>query len=329
MNHSLKKVLQIIFPIALGGFILFWVYRDFDFTQAFAVLVRDVNWGWMSFSLIFGVFSQIIRGWRWKQLLEPVGELPPTSRCIYAVFVSYAVNLVIPRLGEISRCSVLAKYGKVPFSKSLGTLITDQLIDALCVVCMTVIALLLQFKVFNRFFAETGTNVSGVFHRFASVHLYLVLADVLAGVVLLYFLLHRLSFFKKIKGTIRNVWAGMTAVRKVRNLPLFILCTFLIWLCYFMFFYVAFFCFPFTAHLSIGAGLAMFIGGTFSALVPAPTSAGPWHFVIISMMSLYGVNALDAGIFALLVHGVQTFLVVLLGVYGMAMLSFTNKDTHL
>ena len=35
------------------------------------------------------------------------------------------------------------------------------------------------------------------------------------------------------------------------------------------------------------------------------------------MMMLYGVNVTDAGIFALIVHGIQTFLVVLLGIYEM------------
>ena len=36
-------------------------------------------------------------------------------------------------------------------------------------------------------------------------------------------------------------------------------------------------------------------------------------------------NVTDAGIFALIVHGIQTFLVVLLGVYGLAALPFTNR----
>ena len=67
------------------------------------------------------------------------------------------------------------------------------------------------------------------------------------------------------------------------------------------------------------------VGGTFAVIVPTPNGAGPWHFAIISMMMLYGVNVTDAGIFALIVHGIQTFLVVLLGVYGLAALPFTNR----
>ncbi|WP_304860215.1 lysylphosphatidylglycerol synthase domain-containing protein, partial [uncultured Bacteroides sp.] len=72
MNKLLKKILKIILPIFLGGFILYWVYRDFDFSRAGAVLLRGTNWWWMSFSLFFGVMSHVVRGWRWKQTLKPL-----------------------------------------------------------------------------------------------------------------------------------------------------------------------------------------------------------------------------------------------------------------
>ena len=130
------------------------------------------------------------------------------------------------------------------------------------------------------------------------------------------------------EGIVLNVWEGILSLRHVKNIPLFILYTFLIWFCYFMQFYVAFYCFDFTADLGILAGLVMFVGGSFAVIVPTPNGAGPWHFAVISMMMLYGVDATNAGIFALLVHGIQTFLVVLLGVYGMAALPFTNKKQN-
>ena len=60
----------------------------------------------------------------------------------------------------------------------------------------------------------------------------------------------------------------------------------------------------------------MFVGGTFAVSVPTPNGAGPWHFAVITMMMLYGVNATDAGIFALIVHGIQTLLVIVLASTG-------------
>ena len=110
MNKLLKKTLKIILPILLGGFILYWVYRDFDFSKAEEVLLHQTNWWWMLLSLFFGVMSHVLRGWRWKQTLEPLDAHPKTSDCVDAIFVSYATNLVLPRVGEVSRCGVLAKY---------------------------------------------------------------------------------------------------------------------------------------------------------------------------------------------------------------------------
>jgi uncharacterized protein (TIRG00374 family) len=328
MMKLFKRVFKYILPIVLGSFILFWVYRDFDFAKVGTVFFHSMNWGWMFLSLTFGVFSHIIRGWRWKQVLEPMGTSPKTSNCVNAIFVSYASSLVLPRLGEITRCSILAKYDGVSFAKSLGTVVTERLIDGLCLAVITVIALLSQLKIFNRFFAETGINMSDVFNRVISVHFYIVLCCVIAAIVLLLYLIYTLSFFEKVKGIMFRVWEGVISLRKVANFPLFILFTILIWFCYFMHFYITFFCFSFTEHLNVLAGVVLFTGGAFSVIVPTPGGAGAWHFVIISMMSLYNVDITEAGIFALLVHGIQTFVVVLLGVYGMVMLPFVNKTKN-
>ena len=53
MKKLLKKTLKLILPIVLGGFILYWVYRDFDFSRVGEVLRHGTNWWWMLFSLLF------------------------------------------------------------------------------------------------------------------------------------------------------------------------------------------------------------------------------------------------------------------------------------
>ena len=102
-----------------------------------------------------------------------------------------------------------------------------------------------------------------------------------------------------------------------------------IWISYFLEFYVAFFSFGFSADLGVMAAWVMFAVGSMAVIVPTPNGAGPWHFAVITMMVLYGVGREDAGIFALLVHGIQTFLIILLGIYGLAVLPFTNKSRKL
>jgi len=284
-----------------------------------------MNWWWMLLSLFFGIMSHVVRGIRWKMTLVALGESPRTSNCINAVFVSYAANLVLPRVGEVSRCGVLSKYDGISFSKSLGTVVSERMIDALCVALITAVAMFTQMSTFTNFFAATGTNISSFTDLLTSVQFYIVLVSIIGVIILLYFLVRTLSFFEKVKGIALNIWAGIISLRRVKNMPLFILYTILIWGCYFLQFYITFYCFGFSAHLGILAGLVMFVGGTIAVIVPTPNGAGPWHFAVISMMVLYGVNQTDAGAFALIVHSIQTLLVIVLGVYGLLALPVMNR----
>ena len=320
-----KKVLQVVFPLLLGAFILFWVYRDFSFQRVWEVLTGGMNYGWILVSLVFGVFANLFRGWRWKLALEPLGESPKAANCVYAIFISYASNLVIPRVGEVTRCGVLSKYDGVSFSKSLGTVVSERMIDTLCVGLITGLTLLLQMPVFANFFAETGTNVDRYAEVLTSAHFYLIVVCVLAALVLVFFLVRNIALFAKVKGILQNVWQGIVALKDIKQIPLYIIYTVGIWVCYFLEFYLAFYAFGFSAHLGVSAGLVMFVVGTLAVIVPTPTGAGPWHFAVMTMMVLYGVGKEDAGIFALLVHGIQTFLLILLGIYGLSALPFTNK----
>ena len=325
MNKIIKKTLKVVFPIILGTFILFWVYRDFDFSRAADVFLHQMSWWWMFLTLIFGILSHVFRGVRWKQTLEPMGYVPKTNNCINAIFISYAANLVLPRVGEVSRCGILTKYDGIPFAKSLGTVVAERMVDTFMVVFITGITIVLQLGVFRRFFLRTGTNIDAIGDMFSSMTFWIVIMCIVGIGIMLYYLLRSLTFFQKVKGLALNVWEGVRTLKHVRNMPLFILYTLLIWLCYFLQFYLAFFSFGFTSNLSFLAGMVMFAAGSIAVVVPTPNGAGPWHFAIITMMCIYGVDVMNAGIFALLVHSIQTLLVVILGVYGLAILPFTNK----
>lgn len=326
MKKWIHKTLKVVLPVILGAFILYWVYRDFDFAQARDVMLHHINWWWMGLSLVAGVMSHVVRGWRWRQTLEPLGERPRSSSCVDAIFLSYATNLLLPRVGEVSRCGVLSRYDQVSFSKSLGTVVTERLLDTFCILLITGITFLLQMPVFFRFFEETGTKIPSLEHLLYSPWFYVSLFCVIGVCILLYYLLRMLSFFEKVKGVVLNVWEGVLSLRKVRNVPLFILYTILIWTLYFYHFYLTFFCFGFTAHLSAMAGLVMFVGGTFAVIVPTPNGAGPWHFAVITMMMLYGVSDNDASVFALIVHGIQTLLVIVLGLWAWGHLQWVNRN---
>ncbi len=316
MKKILNLILNTLFPIALGAVILWWIYRDFDFTQVSAVVCKEMNLWWFALSTFFGVMSHIVRGWRWLLTLEPLGYRPGTANCVYAIFIAYGANLVVPRVGEVSRCAVLDRCDGVPFVQSLGTVVAERLIDTIMVLTLVVAALALQWKIFYTFFVEAGGGADST-HIFSSItNIVITLASVAAIIVLCYFIIRKMTLLKKIKSILHNFWEGVSALGKMKNFKLFFIETVGIWFCYFMQFYLCFFCFPFSSELSIAAGLLLFVAGSVAVVVPTPNGAGPWHFAIISMMVLYGVSQSDAGMFALIVHSSQTALVAVLGVLG-------------
>lgn len=318
-------VMKIIPPLLLGGAILYWMYRDFDFQRISDVLWHEMNWTWMLLSFPFGILAQMMRGWRWKQTLEPMDMKVRSSVSVNSIFLSYAVSLVIPRIGEFTRCGVLKRWEGTSFSKALGTVVTERAVDTLTVMLYSGVILLFQLSIFGTFFRKTGTSLDNILSSFSLMGWFVTLVCGAAALLLLHLLLKNLSIYNKVKTTLGDIWEGVLSLRNIRSLPLYLFYTVGIWGCYFLHFYLTFFCFDFTANLGIGCALVAFIVGNFAVIVPTPNGAGPWHFAVKTMLILYGVQDEQALYFVLIVHTVQTMLVILLGIFGWTHLSLTKR----
>lgn len=324
-----NNITKIAISLLLGGAILYWMYRGFDFKQVEDALFHRMDWTWMLLSFPFGILAQMFRGWRWRQTLAPLGEHPRSHVSVNAIFLSYAVSLIIPRVGEFARCGVLTRYDGVSFPKALGTVVTERAIDSLLVLLITVATFMGQVSVFQTFFSETGTSIDSIFNRFTPAGWLVTAICAVAVIVLVIILLKKLSIYNKVKETFTGIWQGVRSLKDVKNVPLFIFFTLAIWGSYFLHYYLTFFCFDATAHLGMACALVTFIVGSIAVIVPTPNGAGPWHFAVKTMLILYGVAETDALYFVLIVHSVQTLLVALLGIYAWIALSFTRRKAQL
>ena len=322
INTSIK----ILLPLILGSGILYWMYRDFDFKQLEHVLWEEMDWTRMLLSLPFGALAEILRGLRWRQILCATGEKPRRSTIINSIFLSYAASLIVPRVGEFLRCGVLKRYDGISFTKALGTVVSERAVDIIVMLLVTGTTMLLQFGVFTTFFEKTGTNIDGILSKFSSTGYLVTAICALAVVILLHLLLKRLSIYNKVKTTFAGVWQGVKSIGHLSNVPLFILLSFGIWASYFIHYYITFFCFDFTLDLGVTCGLVTFVVGSIAVLVPTPNGAGPWHFAVKTMLILYGVAEVPALYFVLIVHTVQTLLIMVLGIISMAALAMTKKE---
>ena len=163
MKAKLIKSIRTLLPLLLGGGILYWMYREFDFRSISHVLWNEMDWTWMLLSMPFGILAQALRGWRWYQTLEPLAQAPVSRRsCVSAVYVSYAASLLVPRIGEFTRCALLKRWDGVSFSKAIGTVVTERAVDTLTVLIYSAVILLFQLSVFGSFFRKTGMSFDGI-----------------------------------------------------------------------------------------------------------------------------------------------------------------------
>ena len=292
-NKIINYAFQVIGPLVLSGLILWWMYRGFDWDEFFEALTYHTDWTWMLLSMPFGITAQVFRALRWKQALEPVQEYPRTSVCINSVYLSYASSLVVPRIGEVLRCGILNRYDGTSFSKALGTVVTERIVDSVFVVLLAGCTILFQMPVFVTFFRQTGVSVVGILQGFSVTGYIVTIVCVLAVGLLLVWLVKRLSVFKKTRNIFLDLRDGLVSLRKIKSVPLFLVYTVGIWLSYYLHFYFTIFCFESTSSLGMSAALVAFVVGCFAVLVPTPNGAGPWHFAVKTVLLLYGIQAHD------------------------------------
>ena len=324
----LRTFVKVVLPLGFGFLLLWWLFREMDLTEIWNVIRHGVRYDIILFSLLFGLFANIVRGLRWGLLIETLGVRFKRSNAVNAVLGNYAVNLVLPRVGEVWRCGIVAKYDKISFPKLLGTLLIDRVSDTIMVGTITLFIFIFNLDFFISFFAKNPALLEGFHAMLNSIWIY---ALVIGLAIMVWLVLKYMSHFtlvRKAKELLLNVWAGMKSIWLMDKKWLFLVQTLLIWSGYFCYFYITFYAFDFTRELGIGVGLIAFTMSSIGVAVPVQGGIGPWHFMVIATLVCFGVNENDAAAFALVVHTVQTVWTGLCGLGGIVALPLTNKTAR-
>ncbi|WP_448518221.1 lysylphosphatidylglycerol synthase transmembrane domain-containing protein, partial [Rhodoflexus sp.] len=144
MNAKIISTLKYILTlaVALG---LFWIlYRNQDFGELWRNL-SQARWEWIAASIILSLVAHLSRGIRWAIMLKPLGYHAGAVPAFAAVMIGYLANLVVPRMGEVSRSAVLQRMRGIPFQISFGAVIAERVFDLFMLMLFTLAALWLEF----------------------------------------------------------------------------------------------------------------------------------------------------------------------------------------
>ncbi len=326
MKQKIFKTLKFL-SFFLIGILIFWmVYKDQDISRIKSILSNEVNYFWFIISLFLGLLSHISRTIRWNLMIEPLGHKPRMLNTFLAVMIGYLMNLALPRMGEISRCGVLSRYEKISFTKLVGTVVLERLIDMLMLLLLLVIVIFTQFGQVLEFL----NNNPEVKEKLSKV----IYSPVLIGSIVLLVLLvwlsrHKIrgsSLVKKLMGLVDKFVEGFRSIRNIKKKGAFIFHSVFIWVLYYLMLYCVFFAFDFTSHLLPLAGLTVFVLGSFGMVAPVQGGIGAWHFMVIEGLALYGIDRADGKVFALLAHGSTTIMLIVFGLISLLVLPFVNES---
>ena len=329
IKQIFRKIIQILLPLALGVILLWYLYRNQDLSEMMNVMKKGVRYDILLFSLIFGLLGNVSRGFRWALLIDSLGKRVRRKNTIYAVLGNYAINMALPRVGEIWRCGVISKYEKQSFTKLLGTLFVDRIMDTAVVGLLTMCLFVFNIRFFKNFFSDNPPAfIEAMSTVVSSLWTYFCIAIFVLLVWIIFVKFKHLTIVQKIKEMINNIWEGIKSLWKIERKKTFFIQTLLIWVCYFLYFFITFYAFDFTKDLGVRIALIAFAMSSIGVAVPVQGGIGVWHFMVISTLVAFGVDSNDAGAFAFLVFAIQTMWVVLVGLFGIAALPVINKEKY-
>lgn len=321
-----QQMIRIIISLGVGVFILWLLYRNMDVDSFVQTLKSDAHFGVLLLAALFGTIGNTFRGMRWQILNKSLSPNPRLINSILTTHGNYLVNIFLPRLGEIWRCGTMAHYSKMSFTALLGTLLVDRAFDLLVILLMFLLGLAINMGFFSDFFSHNPQFLEKIDALMTSPWFYIGLGMLIVALIIFVKSLGRGKFGLKVRAHVKNIFSGVKSVIAMREKWLFVLYTFGIWGGYFLQFYLTFFAFSFTAHLSPAIALVAFVMGAIAVVAPVQAGLGAWHFMIIYTLVFFGIATADAQNFALIVHTSQQLIwTPLVGLVCVGLLPLVNR----
>ena len=307
--RKMISFLKFSLPLLLGLVLLFYAFKNIQLDD-FLSKLDQTRYEWVIGSMLLSSLAYVSRAYRWQLLLRAADQKVSTFRLTLAVFVGYLANLAFPRLGEVVRCAVLKKTNQIPVSLSIGTVVTERIIDSLVLLFFLIIALLLEFDLIVTYFE----NIFSTYHIPLDGILYAALTLLMIfSILVLVILRTHTPLSQRTKKMASEVLRGILTIKSIQSKSLFLITTTVMWLTYFLMSYMIFFALEETSSLSLTAGFMLLVSGGIALALPVQGGIGTYHAMIAMMLGLYGIENTTGLFLATLLHSSQILSVVIFG----------------
>ena len=330
MSKRLRTILQYIFFLGLGIFLVWWSIKDLtsdDKSQIRKALQTARYWLIIP---VFGILflSHFVRALRWRLLIEPLGFKPSKANTFFAVLIGYLANQAVPRLGEVLKCTVLARYEKIPADKLVGTIILERIIDALTLLVIFGITLAIQpdlySQIIDAFFHSSQQKEE---KKIATWIIGVIILAVIIIAIAIWMIIKKKNFndlLLLLKKIVRSVIQGVSSIRSLKKRKTFIFLTISLWGLYLSGGYLGFMALQETSQYGIREAFTVLSAGSIG-MIATPGGIGAYAYMIEKTMTLYGLNAGIALAFGWILWLAQTSVILIGGLISFVAIPYYNK----
>jgi uncharacterized protein (TIRG00374 family) len=295
--------------------------------------MKGANFWWIGVSVFIGILSHISRAIRWKILIEPMGYNPRTRNTFLAVMIGYFANMALPRLGEVTRCGILARYEKIPLQKTFGTVVTERGLDLFMLVLAFIINFFIHIDKID-FFKE-----STIYQKFLESYnqlenpgmIYWLGAMVIGFIIFLVIRFRRkishTRFYLKIREIILGFFEGLRSLLKIKDPYWFIFHSLFIWIAYLTMTWIVFFSLPSTSNLGLDAGLSVLVFGSIGIII-IQGGLGIYPWIVAQILSIFLIPETKGYAMGWLLWTGQTLMIVIAGIVSMILLPVINQKKN-
>ncbi|MBL7749437.1 MAG: flippase-like domain-containing protein [Chitinophagaceae bacterium] len=330
MNKRLRTILQYTFFLGLGIFLVWWSVKDLtsDDKSQIQLALKTARY-WLVLPVFCILFlSHYIRAIRWKLLMEPMGYNPSTTNTVFAVFIGYLANQAVPRLGEVLKCTVLARYEKIPADKLIGTIILERVIDAITLLLVFGITLAIQPDIYSQLI-DTIFNSKGKegTKTISSTLVSIILGSLIVLAIAIWMIKKKKNLsdlgllFKKIW---RSIWQGVSAIQHLKKRWWFLFLTLSMWALYLIGGYIGFMALRETTQYGIREAFTVLSAGSVG-MIATPGGIGTYAYLLQKTMEVYGLNPGIALAFGWILWLAQTVVILIGGLISFVSIPWYNK----
>lgn len=323
-------VLRLVVFLGIGFFFIYWFLLKLDSEQKAAIWQSflGADYGWVAACMVCSLLSHFVRALRWRLLFAPIGRQPSLGNTFGSVVVAYLGNLAFPRAGEVMRCATLRTSEGIAVEKSLGTVVTERLIDALAFGLIVVIGLLAMFGKAKDWLYDTLSERFSSLPNMAMIVGALVVLAVAAFVAYKLFwkkLLH-IKLFKKVDDLVRGMVDGVKSIFHLggRRTVLFIAYSVVIYLLYILGGLIIFQAFGETQWLGFKAAFVVYLFGSVG-MTFSQGGIGVYPVLVQLALDIYGIPQEVGAACGWLLWGSQQAVVIAVGAAFLIYFSLMKK----